>query len=1110
MATVKFWQGMDEASNIEGADKMMIGKNATGEAQYVNFDKANQFLSIQGMEMKPVPAGALPAGPSGETRTMEILEAGTWTYGGNSFVNPSGSIMKLWWNGTTWSLGSSVALPKGADGNKINLWSELEKPVEKNSFVWHNNNAWFANKQTDQEPSDESEDWVNILRLNKVHGTLGFDKFVDVFYTSIKKDKFLFHGLTNSDGSLSENVNFRSLLNQTVKKGDLVVVTTFGNSTGALLYALFNKNKVFLRGENNAGSSGLKTFYINVEEDGYINISYHYYTETEAQQPFVEVLIPAVDFKKDIEKLLKNSRNLSVKNLTGSDFFERKFIYNFYGEGYTNVNSTRCISDLIFVPKDTKLTIYLAVDNISQGVAHFFNRENIEGIDSYHVAKPQKANQLEVIEYTTWQDSWVIFQCEKEFLKDAFVHRDDVDLIYATSDDLSDVHKLNEKLLHNSTSNVKNLTSMDFKDKNGNLNAYGQFYENYNTKRRITDRFFVPKGSIIDFQIGTDTWGQRTVHLYDSETAESSYESHGGSVDNELYRGKVYVAKDSWLVCQTSTNQDLERTFVNISTSEDIFEKSRPYNYDLYVPNYVFGVNSGSGEPREYFTNIYAESMVRKKLSVKLNGGLKASLQTHVRNDVPIETIPTQIEITSSNDKAIEQFIKLDYIRANRKNAQNKPILMLMLGDSITDQDVDFFDKSGGGTISNFIGQFFEMDNKDVGNITFKSLGTKSPSDRTISYKGEDIRVKTKSEGRGAWAAFTYAMLPRLGNLMIDDLVSEHNILTSQALFSLLGLKTKTPFDSESPTINSREWENTFEKNNEILSTPFGRFKPDIDEHLWKVLKLRWGYKSNYTSYEGNQSAIYNEINEFLFGLNGNIQNPTGGVSLNPDNPFFDIKAAQAYSGAHIWKYPTAFSLQAWLDRYRTMDDLGVRLTGNANQTVVGSDGKSYKIGSKVSNVNDFDVATPTHVVYALGTNDSEGYTYTNQIGVNLLNIIKSHNNTIQIGFSYSRHSGVYSPGEWADYGFMNDRFPTGKFAKDNFFKEYLGDFNLSSRINYIPTFFTQSPLSTKDERYAYDLDDTINGAKKAIAGIDITHFSATAMRSIAYQLQAWIYWTLQ
>ena len=111
MATVKFWQGMDKASNIVGVDKMMIGKDETGEAQYVDFQDANQFLNVQGIEMKPVAPGALPAGPSGQVRTMEILQAGTYTYGGNSFVNPSGSIMKLWWDGTTWSLGSSVPLP---------------------------------------------------------------------------------------------------------------------------------------------------------------------------------------------------------------------------------------------------------------------------------------------------------------------------------------------------------------------------------------------------------------------------------------------------------------------------------------------------------------------------------------------------------------------------------------------------------------------------------------------------------------------------------------------------------------------------------------------------------------------------------------------------------------------------------------------------------------------------------------------------------------------------------------------------------------------------------------------------------------------------------------
>ncbi|VXC99316.1 hypothetical protein [Sphingobacterium multivorum] len=110
---VRFPSGMGQATSVKGGDKIMLADADTGETKVADFDQAKTYLSISSIEMKPVPAGALPAGPTGQTRTMEILEAGTWTFGGNSFVNPSGSIMKLWWDGTTWSLGSSVPLPNG-------------------------------------------------------------------------------------------------------------------------------------------------------------------------------------------------------------------------------------------------------------------------------------------------------------------------------------------------------------------------------------------------------------------------------------------------------------------------------------------------------------------------------------------------------------------------------------------------------------------------------------------------------------------------------------------------------------------------------------------------------------------------------------------------------------------------------------------------------------------------------------------------------------------------------------------------------------------------------------------------------------------------------------
>lgn len=122
MATVNFWDGMDKATEITGADKMMIGKNATGEAQYIDIELANQFISVQGIEMKAVPPGALPAGPEGQTRKMELREAGTWTYGGNTFTNPEGYVTVLWWDGTTWSLGSSVALPTTSIDERLKQW----------------------------------------------------------------------------------------------------------------------------------------------------------------------------------------------------------------------------------------------------------------------------------------------------------------------------------------------------------------------------------------------------------------------------------------------------------------------------------------------------------------------------------------------------------------------------------------------------------------------------------------------------------------------------------------------------------------------------------------------------------------------------------------------------------------------------------------------------------------------------------------------------------------------------------------------------------------------------------------------------------------------------
>ncbi len=82
-------------------------------------------------------------------------------------------------------------------------------------------------------------------------------------------------------------------------------------------------------------------------------------------------------------------------------------------------------------------------------------------------------------------------------------------------------------------------------------------------------------------------------------------------------------------------------------------------------------------------------------------------------------------------------------------------------------------------------------------------------------------------------------------------------------------------------------------------------------------------------------------------------------------NPFYDSTK-------------NTFSIKSYLDRYRTMDDQGERLiSSSANpsgETVVGSDGKKYVIGTEINTqqlLSSIDVCTPSIVVINLNHNTS-------------------------------------------------------------------------------------------------------------------------------------------
>ncbi|WP_162926920.1 hypothetical protein [Flavobacterium psychrotrophum] len=526
-------------------------------------------------------------------------------------------------------------------------------------------------------------------------------------------------------------------------------------------------------------------------------------------------------------------------------------------------------------------------------------------------------------------------------------------------------------------------------------------------------------------------------------------------------------------------------------------------DYDVVSPGHIFGVY---GNTRQYMTALYPEALLKTRIPVLLDGDKKRVFQTPGTQTAAV--VATDVAVSLGATGYASKNISVSYVKSNRANLQNKNIRFMLLGDSIVAQGGAFVEGTG-GNIANFVAQFLAMDNADINNINRVVVGTQNAQTTTLPYNGS-LAVKSFSEGRAGWATYGYLNYPKWVRLDGTAFEDSNLFLGAEAMYLLAGLATKTPFDSTTP---GQAWTNyAASANFTICTTPVGRFKPDYNTLLWEQLKFKWGYTSAFSAYTGNEAACQAEMNTFLFG-SGGIAACNGGVCFNPDNYFYDIARGQAYTGSYVWTNANAFSIQKYLLRYRTMDDLGVRLTGAAGATVTGSDGVSYTIGTHITNTNAHDVCTPSHFTQGLGTNDSPvGTANMVTLTMQLLNTVAAQLPTAKVGYYLPRRPGVFYPQKWNDYGVMlqyNGGVNADYIAQ---IMSSIGTLSNANRINFIPAFFTQSPLSSGySDMKVYDLDDTVlNGKAKAITGTDNVHLSGYQLRSIGYQLYAWLTWTLQ
>lgn len=513
---------------------------------------------------------------------------------------------------------------------------------------------------------------------------------------------------------------------------------------------------------------------------------------------------------------------------------------------------------------------------------------------------------------------------------------------------------------------------------------------------------------------------------------------------------------------------------------------------NVTFPHYLFGTHLGTNSLGiEYFLNVYPEACVSEMVhGLKINMDKKALLQLKTSGlySDEVKTENHTLTLNAEGYSKKEGIVSLVY--SNRNNAKSKNIQLLCIGDSITEQSPYISDGIRGSWVMN-IGKMAAVDDIVLNGINIGLLGTRNIVTQPVSFNGETRQVKCCSEGRSGWPTYCYLNWPTYARM--DGPAPAFGFIGKEAMFYALGLSTKTPFDSSTPGQSAVSYNSSYDE--EIIKTPFGRYKVDCTAVLWNQLK------SCYSDFPGTgdyNSSTSDPIITAYFASKMDY----------PTNPFYSKEKAQAYTGSHIWTNDNAFSIDKYLLRYRTCDDLGVTLTGSAGESVTGSDGQTYTIGTEVSDTSAYKVCKPTHVISALGTNDFDIVTYSQSAELQsiLHNSINDEHEDIFIGYWLPRKPGVIDVNVWQDYGCQKEI--GALVTQKNVLFENLYPSLGSGIATYIPCFYTMSPLGANPlDRLGIDFDD-ITETKKNISGVDGTHPSAFAHRSIGYECLSWIYWT--
>lgn len=227
-------------------------------------------------------------------------------------------------------------------------------------------------------------------------------------------------------------------------------------------------------------------------------------------------------------------------------------------------------------------------------------------------------------------------------------------------------------------------------------------------------------------------------------------------------------------------------------------------------------------------------------------------------------------------------------------------------------------------------------------------------------------------------------------------------------------------------------------------------------------------------------------------------------IARTPYGKYRPQKPLPAGSVNEFFSEEGGFSLETYLARYRTLDDCGEPLPATgvnpAGETLWGSDGKRYQVGSRITSqalLKRIQVCRPTHVVLNLGINDGDSACSVEVSARNLLELMDRFGD-VPVALFINRWPGVCRPELWDEY-VPRQYGMNGNNTRVEAILTLLSELLRDRPDRFLlDVWHTQYPASQHEEKLLPDgrLDCSVNDV----------HLGYFGQLSAARQVQGWLY----